>query len=174
MPRRRKPATGVIVLPPEIIEAHQKRFPDDFDADSVQLLFAIRALARRINERANAWLAPFGLSARDMNYLASLNAGGEREVTLNELSRLTHSSNAGVTQTTDALERRGLVIRTPHRGDRRSTVVKLTPSGEELFERAFAVHSRNIRRVTAASDEPGKRSLLAALVLLGTALDEEI
>jgi DNA-binding MarR family transcriptional regulator len=173
MPRRRKPSAGVIALPPEIIEAHQRQFPADFDAQGVQLLFAIRALARRINERANAWLAPFGLTARDMNYLASLDACGERDVTLNELGRLTHSSNAGVTQTTDSLERRGLVVRTPNRGDRRSTVVKLTPAGEDLFKDAFSVHNRNIRRITTAVDEDVKRSLLAAFVLLGKSLDEE-
>lgn len=160
-----------ITLPESMMADHATQFGAAFDADGTQLLFAIRALALQINERANAWLAPFGLTAKTLNYLASLHGLGNADVTLKELSTLTHSSNAGVTQTIDSLERDGLVVRKPNRDDGRSMVVKLTAKGKRRFEQAFRVHLKAIAHAASAVSDRDRAGLLASLVAISAALD---
>src|SRR5580692_7451229 len=167
MTRKRKRPGSQIFLPEEIVEAHRARLGEGYDASGVQLLFAVRALARRVNERVNDWLRPFELNARELNFLASLDAYGVRDVTPNELAALTHSSNAGVTQTLDALERRGLVERRPHHADGRSTIVKLTSAGKARFDAAFAVHNAQIKEIAATLPAEQRRVVLDGLAQLG-------
>ena len=161
-----------ITLPDSMMADHTDQFGADFDVDGTQLLFAIRALALKINERANGWLAPFGLTAKTLNYLASLHGLGTTDVTLKELSTLTHSSNAGVTQTIDSLERDGLVVRKPNREDGRSIVVKLTAKGKRRFEEAFRVHLKSIAHVASAVSVRDRARLLTSLVTISDALDD--
>lgn len=172
MTRSRKRPETLLFLPEEIVEAHRRRFGEAYDARGVQLLFSVRALARRINERVNAWLEPFGLNAREMNFLASVDAYGARGVTLNELAALTHSSSAGVTQSVDSLERRGLVERAPHHADGRSTIVTLTPEGRARFEAAFVAHNERIREITSALEADRAESFFDSLARLGEMLQK--
>jgi DNA-binding MarR family transcriptional regulator len=148
------------------------RLGDGYDAGGVQLLFAVRALARRVNERVNDWLRPFEINARELNFLASLDAYGARDVTPNELAALTHSSNAGVTQTLDSLERRGLLERRPHPVDGRSTIVKLTAAGKARFDAAFAVHNARIKEIAATLPPEEQRAVLDGLARLGEMLQK--
>lgn len=161
-----------ITLPESIVAEHAEHFGAAYDASGTQLLFAIRALAMHINERANGWLAPFDLTAKTLNYLASLHGLGDADVTLKELSTLTHSSTAGVTQTIDALERAGLVKRVPHRDDGRSMIVKLTAKGRRRFEAAFRVHIAAVSHVASVVVGPDRKRLLNSLIAISTALDD--
>jgi DNA-binding MarR family transcriptional regulator len=161
-----------IMLPTEITKKHRRDFGSSFDPEGTQVLFAIRALARRINEASNEWLAPFGLTALKLSYLASLHATSDRDMTPNELSALTHSSYASVTQTVDALENAGLVRRLDHPEDRRSTIVKLTPAGVKLFEEAFALHHRYIANIASALSPSDRKTFLKGLQNLNDALDD--
>jgi DNA-binding MarR family transcriptional regulator len=55
------------------------------------------------------------------------------------------------------------VSRTPHRVDRRSSLVQLTPKGKKLVEAAVAAHIENERRLLASLD-PQRRGQLAELL----------
>jgi MarR family transcriptional regulator for hemolysin len=160
-----------IMLPAEIVKKHRRDFGETFDSEGTQVLFALRSLARRINEASNEWLAPFGLTALKLSYLASLHATSDRDMTPNELSALTHSSYASVTQTVDALEREGLVKRQAHHEDRRSTIVKLTPAGTRLFEQAFTLHHRYIASIASALTKSDRKTFLQGLQKLNDVLD---
>ena len=70
----------------------------------------------------------------------------------------------GASQAVDRLERRGLCARRPNPSDRRSSIVELTPTGQELLDRGGAVFDRELDRLLVA---PLDR---AALQQLGTAL----
>jgi DNA-binding MarR family transcriptional regulator len=168
MPTKRR---REIVLPAEIVKKHRRDFGTSFDSEGTQVLFAIRSSARRINEASNEWLAPFGLTALKLSYLAALHATSDRDMTPNELSALTHSSYASVTQTVDALERAGLVKRQAHHEDRRSTIVKLTPAGAKLFEEAFDVHHRYIANIASALSRTDRKTFLQGLQKLNEAID---
>jgi DNA-binding MarR family transcriptional regulator len=158
-----------ILIPQHHLDEHLRDFPGVFEPYSTQLLFAVRALAQRINDRATEWLAPLGLTATQFNYLAVLYACRSTGLTLNDISALVHTANASVTSMINALERESLVKRTPHPSDGRSSVVVLTARGRKLFERAFRTHHTNIERSLAGIPVSDRQTILAGLVRIGDA-----
>ncbi|TVS99468.1 MarR family transcriptional regulator [Amycolatopsis bartoniae] len=52
----------------------------------------------------------------------------------------------GTSQAVDRLEKRGLCARRPNPDDRRSSLVELTPEGQELLEAALPVFDRELER----------------------------
>src|SRR5580698_1130701 len=113
MPRKR-PRT--LLIPKDQLDALVRDFGKDFNPANARLFFAVRALAQRINDRANEWLAPLETTATKFNYLAVLYAKRATGLTLNELSTFVHTSNATVTSMIDSLEREALVARSQNPG----------------------------------------------------------
>lgn len=164
-----KANTRSILIPQEHIDQHLREFPTLFEPSSTQVLFAVRALGQRINDRASDWLAPLGLTATQYNYLAVLYAKRATGLTLNDISDLLHTANGSVTTMINSLERTSLVKRTPHPSDGRSSVVFLTARGRKLFERAFHLHHENIERTLAGIPVGEREAILAGLVRIGDA-----
>lgn len=79
-------------------------------------------------------------------------AGGQRPI--GELIAATAFTSGGVTRLVDRMERAGLVERRPCPTDRRVQYVALTPAGQELLERATAVHLRGIQQHLVDALEP--------------------
>jgi DNA-binding MarR family transcriptional regulator len=104
-------------------------------------------------------LSDFGLSAAEINALACF--GGEESRTVRQLVAATAQRPSTLTGVLDRLEQRGLIERTLNPADRRSVLVRLTPSGRAAAARvatAFAVVERrlpadNVRRLLAVLDE---------------------
>jgi hypothetical protein len=141
---------GEIRIPDDRIATWTKRFPDSFEPSSAQLTFAIRALAQRINDHANEWLAPFGLTAKKFNYLATICSNEGEGMTILELGTLVHTSSGTVTTMINALERDGLVRRSVNRN----------------------VHHRNIEDMVVDLSPEARAGLLATLIALGEKLTE--
>jgi DNA-binding MarR family transcriptional regulator len=170
MPRKR-PAT--LLIPQDQIDALDRDFGRDYHSGNARLLFAVRALAQRVNDRANEWLVPIGMTATKFNYLTAMYAKRDVGVTLNELSEFVHTSNASVTSMVDSLEREGLVKRSRHPDDRRSTMVNLTAKGMSLVKRAFIMHHAEIDALMKGFSRSDRRVLLDLLVRLGANFDEK-
>jgi DNA-binding MarR family transcriptional regulator len=134
---QRKP---LLRLPDEMLAKQAALFPETFERHSIVALFALRTLAQRITDYTNEALAPFGLNAAKFNYLMVLFVNPSGEMTLSELGRFIHTSNATVTSMVGALERDGLVLRQAHAIDGRSTVVRLTDEGVRVMHQAIPVH----------------------------------
>jgi DNA-binding MarR family transcriptional regulator len=66
----------------------------------------------------------------------------EGETSPTALARVLAVSPAGITQLLDRLEQRGLITRSRNPGDRRATVLALSPKGRQLQRRARARCSR--------------------------------
>jgi DNA-binding MarR family transcriptional regulator len=158
---QRKP---IAHIPAAHFEEFHRRFPDDYDRDTLVAMFTLRALAQRLNDRTNEWLAPYDLNAAKYNYLIVLYLNAGEPLTPSAISALIHTSNATVTSMIASLERDGLVRRRPHPQDGRSTLVALTPKGRRHIEAAVPIQRRNVdagmRRLTAA-----ERAQLATLLL---------
>jgi DNA-binding MarR family transcriptional regulator len=93
----------------------------------------------------------FGLKFIDFSVLRVLQlAGPPYELTTGELGDTVLRSSGGITQIVDRLERDALVERTADRSDRRKVVVRLTPAGRELAQRASAAYARERRRIINA------------------------
>ena len=161
---------GAMRIPDDRITTWKKRFPDSFEPSSAQLTFAIRALAQRINDHANEWLTPFGLTAKKFNYLATICSNDGEGMTILELGALVHTSSGTVTTMVNALERDGLVRRTANRDDGRSVRLVATKKGRTAIEKAWSVHHRNIEDMVAELSLKERAGLLATLVSLGEKL----
>lgn len=93
----------------------------------------------------------FGATLPQFDLLAQLYR--ERDgLRLGELSKRTMVTNGNVTGLVERLEGDGLVVRETPDGDRRVTVAKLTPKGEELFGAMAAAHEAWLRDMMADVD----------------------
>jgi MarR family transcriptional regulator, lower aerobic nicotinate degradation pathway regulator len=75
------------------------------------------------------------------------------------LGRLLAVTPAGMTQLLDRLERRGLVQRTRNPGDRRASLLRLTPKGRELQRRAAGRSSRFLEKLATELSPAGREGL---------------
>src|SRR4029453_17179014 len=106
-------------------------------------------------------LAPLGIDGRE---LAVLNALGDQD----PLSQQEVARRLGVDRTTmvslvDALERKRLVERNPHPGDRRKNMVELTVTGRDPRRRGTQASEEAERRFLAALPEGESKRLKEAL-----------
>jgi DNA-binding MarR family transcriptional regulator len=96
-------------------------------------------------------LDPFGLKFIDYSVLRVLQLSGPPyELTTGEIGDTVLRSSGGMTQIVDRLERADLVERVPDSSDRRKVVVRLTPAGRELAQRASTAYARERRRIIKA------------------------
>jgi DNA-binding MarR family transcriptional regulator len=70
---------------------------------------------------------------------------------------------ANVTGIVDRLEEKSLVRRTPGKGDRRATIIEITPEGEKLYERV-AKKKANLVKKTLAAFTKDERTTLHSLL----------
>jgi MarR family 2-MHQ and catechol resistance regulon transcriptional repressor len=132
----------------------------------MRALFALRSLAKLINDRATDWLAPFGLTSSKYNYLVVLYVEG-RPLMFNEIKAGIHTTSASVTGMIKALEADGLVERCDNPADARSELVALTRNGRALVERVFPVHHGFIDDAMSGLTEKQTKELLATLLAIG-------
>ena len=119
----------------------------------------------RLSEQTGKALAPWGIDAKELGILVVI-AGPE------PLSQQQVAQRLGVDRTTmvamlDALERKGIVSRHPHAGDRRRNVVELTDAGRGTFQSAIKARDRAERGFLSslgAQDARHLRSSLKAVV----------
>jgi DNA-binding MarR family transcriptional regulator len=93
------------------------------------------------------------------------------DMTLTELSRFIHTSNATVTSMIATLERDGLVRRRAHEIDGRSTVVRLTADGRRLMEMAIPVHHGHWAAALAELSIEEREQLADLVIRAGTGFD---
>jgi MarR family 2-MHQ and catechol resistance regulon transcriptional repressor len=79
-----------------------------------------------------------GLTPAQFDIVATL--GNTQGMSFRELGERTLITKGTLTGVVDRLEERGVLRRTPSPDDGRSTIVRLTPSGERLFSTVFLAH----------------------------------
>jgi DNA-binding MarR family transcriptional regulator len=151
-----------------------ERVPDHLD----------RILAEWRGERPDLDLAPLGvlgrlLRAADLadtaltegiaghdlqpgwfDLLAALRRAGEPyERNPTRLMHATMLSSGGVTKRLDRLVAAGLVERRPDAADRRGILVRLTPEGKAVIDRAIESHLANEERLLGSLDSSERRAL---------------
>ena len=122
-------------------------------------------LGNEILARAEDPLAALGLSGRQYLILAVL--GADTPPSQLELAGLCGLLPAQVVPVLDELERRGLVARQRSEEDRRRSVVRLTPAGEESLakadELAWSIEETLFGELDAGAREQLNGTLRAAL-----------
>jgi DNA-binding MarR family transcriptional regulator len=162
-----------LLIPEDHVAFWLGLFPEVLEPTAMRALFAVRALSKQINNQAVSWLAPLGLTPAQYNYLVILRVT-DAPCTLNDLSKMIHTSNATVTGMIVALERAKLVKRKGNLQDKRSYLVELTREGRALVERAFEIHHRNIEAAMAGIPLRERQQLLELALKVGAAFNAHI
>jgi DNA-binding MarR family transcriptional regulator len=123
------------------------------------LVALLQQVTHRLLAALEDELSDDDLSAAEINALACF--GGAESRTVRQLVAATAQRPSTLTGVLDRLERRRLIGRTTNPADRRSVLVRLTPSGRAAagrVARAFAVLERrlpadDVRRLLAALDQ---------------------
>jgi DNA-binding MarR family transcriptional regulator len=154
----------------EITAAWRRERPD-LDVSALALLGRLFRVAHVADTALSGPAAAHGLRAGWFDLLAALRRAGEPfELNPTELMRATMLSSGGMTKRLDRLAKAGLVERRPDPGDRRGTLVRLTPRGREAIDAALESHLTAEERLLASLDAADRarldellRKLLAGL-----------
>jgi MarR family 2-MHQ and catechol resistance regulon transcriptional repressor len=149
-----------------------RRFPFAQHHDATLAAFAIRALAQRINDDANEWFAPLGLTAAKYNYLVVLYTAPNRTRTLNDVVALVHTATATVTVMMANLERDGYVKRRPNADDKRSVLATLTAKGVRTVEQIGPVYHANLEAGMSELSSADRAQLLSLLLRVNAGFDK--
>ncbi|QOC27395.1 MarR family transcriptional regulator [Microbacterium hominis] len=122
------------------------------------IMRAHQLLLARVDEA----LKPFALTFARYELLTLLSFTRAGRMPLSSAASRLQVHPTSVTNTVDRLEAAGLVTREPHPGDRRATLVALTPAGRELAARATA--ALNARVFAAPGLDDGDVEGLIAIV----------
>ena len=106
-------------------------------------------------------LADLDLPAADINTLANLADGEGR--TVGALATATATKPSTLTSLLDRLTRRGYLVRETGPADRRSFVVRLTPDGLAVAQRAAAAIA-DLERQALAATTPAQRAGFQAVI----------
>lgn len=116
-------------------------------------------------------LGAFGVTGAEWAILGEVAHGSVTPITL---ARHMGIDRAAVTRFIDHLELKGLVRRTAHPTDGRSTIVELTATGEKLLPKLVAASKETNREFLTLLEPAEAESLRSMLRKLGERLPEQV
>jgi DNA-binding MarR family transcriptional regulator len=148
----------------DAIAAQWARERPDLDVSALVLLGRLFRAAKLADEELGTRIRRHELEPGWFDLLAALRrSGAPYELNPTELIRTTLLSSGGMTKRIDRLEHEGLVERRPDPGDRRGTLIRLTPRGEALIDEALEAHVANEEELLEGLS-PSERARLDALL----------
>lgn len=150
-----------------IVEQWRSERPD-LDTSPLALLGRLLRAAHLADLALAEGVAGFGLQPGWFDLLAALRRSGRPyELNPTSLTEATMLSSGGITKRLDRLVEAGFVERRPDPDDRRGTLVRLTPEGRAVVDRALEAHVANeerLLRTLGASDRLALDGLLRRLL----------
>jgi DNA-binding MarR family transcriptional regulator len=131
------------------------------DVSALDVGQAYLELHHQLHRQVDQVMSSAGLSLARFKVLMRINERGPMNQAT--LAGLLGFAPRSVTDTIDALERDGLVVRTEDERDRRARIVALTPAGRNAFEAAQVVRTKTMNEIFG-SLSARERSALAALL----------
>ena len=128
-------------LPRDPIADAQRNWERHGWGDVAAPMAAITAIMRTqqiLLARIETVLKPFGLTFARSELLALLSFARSGALPMNKASALLQVHPTSVTNAVDRLEKAGLVARSPHPTDGRTTLIELTAEGRTLAKKATA------------------------------------
>ncbi|MFI7547542.1 MarR family winged helix-turn-helix transcriptional regulator [Actinoplanes sp. NPDC049599] len=120
-----------------IIEQWSHERPD-LETTAMAVFGRIFRLARLAGDEVERSYAAFGISRAEFDVLATLRRAGEPyELSPGALAASMMLSTGGTTARLDRLEKAGLAERRPSPTDRRGVLVRLSPRGKDVVDRAL-------------------------------------
>jgi DNA-binding MarR family transcriptional regulator len=154
----------------EIVEQWRTERPD-LDPSPIGIVGRVSRLARELEARLEPVYKAHGLEPGWHDVLATLRRNGPNaRLRPTDLTNATMLTSSGTTKRLDKLEREGLIQREADPGDRRGTLIALTPAGRELIDSVTAAHLANEKRLLTTLNEDEQKALADLLRKLLTAL----
>jgi len=118
-----------------------KRELPDLDPAPVGVQGRIVRLSAHFLRRSENWLRPLDLSWEAFSLIVTLRRSGKPyEMRPTDILRESLLTSGAITNRIDRVEQMGLVERRPDKDDRRSYVIRLTPAGKRLADKAIGLH----------------------------------
>jgi DNA-binding MarR family transcriptional regulator len=141
-----------------------KRERPDLDPWPAGILGRVHRLSALLLRRSDEWLAPLGLSWEAFSVIVTLRRCGKPyELRPTDILRESLLTSGAVTNRIDRVEQMGLVERRQDPTDRRSCIVRLTPAGKRLADKAIARHFGALEEIFGALSA-SERNQLANLL----------
>lgn len=119
-----------------------------FEDSSLEVVLRIVRAFHFINQGLVQGQLEYDISPPECGVLIELRLSGPPyKLTPTQLYNRLLISSGGITGRIDRLEKRGLLCRSPDPEDRRSILVELTESGQDLIEKAGQTHFRIMERM---------------------------
>jgi DNA-binding MarR family transcriptional regulator len=158
----------------EIFIAQWRKERPDLDPWPVGILGRTQRISAHLQARAAKWLAPLGLTWESFSLLVTLRRSGPPyELRPTEIYRESLLSSGAITNRIDRVEKRGWVRRYDSPNDRRGVIVRLTPAGRAVADRAIEVHFRELAAQFAKISKKDRQALLDGLGRLLHSLESE-
>ncbi len=143
----------------EILEQWRRERPE-LDPSPIGVIGRVSRLARELEQRLEPVYREHGLESGWHDVLATLRrTGPPYQLRPTEFTSALMLTSSGTTKRLDRLEQAGLITREPDPGDRRGTIITLTPAGHELIDAVTEAHLANERRLLSALTGDEQRRL---------------
>ena len=134
------------------------------DRSSVRVWLRLLSCTMAIEKEVQRRFAEKGMTLPRFDVLAALDRQGELK--MGELSQSLLVSNGNVTQLVQKLVADGLVAYRKPPGDRRASIVALTPEGKQVFSRLARAHQDWIDQILGGLNFTQRERLYVALGIL--------
>jgi DNA-binding MarR family transcriptional regulator len=136
----------------------------------LRMLSTTKLISQEIRRRLRS---EFGATLPQFDLLAQLYREKDG-LRLGELSKRTMVTNGNVTGLVERLEGDGLIVRETPDGDRRVTVAKLTPKGEDFFGTMAKAHEGWLRDMMADVEPAAIKVLLDDMSLIKISVNNHL
>ncbi|WP_207199376.1 MarR family winged helix-turn-helix transcriptional regulator, partial [Rhodoplanes elegans] len=155
--------------------AEWRRERPDLDPSPIGVQGRVMRLAAHFQRRSEGWLVPLGLSWEAFSLIVTLRRSG-KPYALRPTDLLAESllTSGAITNRIDKVEALGLVERRPDPRDRRGAIIRLTPAGKRLADRAIADHVGGVEELLDPLSAAEQRQLAALLTKLLAATEQRV
>lgn len=140
-------------------------------SSGVHLWLVLMKAHRAMSRRAIRSIEPSGLGFSDFAVLEVLFSKGPQKVS--EIGRRVDLTSGSITTAIDRLEAHRWVARELDGADRRTRVVRLTPTGRALISEVFTQHEAALESASSGLTKTERKSLIALLKKLGVWAERE-
>ncbi len=144
------------------------RKPAPSESPGVHAWLVLMKAHRALMRHAENSFAALNIGLTDFVILEMLLHKGPQKV--NDIGRRVGLTSGAITSAVDRSEQQGFVVREFDAEDRRSRVVRLTPAGTALIEKAFARHGEAMDDAMSELTKSELRELASMLKRVGTAV----
>jgi DNA-binding MarR family transcriptional regulator len=147
----------------------------DYDLAPVEIIGRAGRIMEHVDRALEAKFEEFQISRTSFDVLAALRRSGKPyKLTQRDLMRSLFRTSGSMSLRIDALQKLGLVKRSPDNEDRRSVFVTLTAKGVDLLETVIPAHLENESSLVAGLSKTERTQLIGLLRKWLVSLEEEV